>query len=343
MALALVLVASALVISLWFNFFGTRSATPSSPSSMARAEAERLRALEAEAERRRREADEAKAATNELRAELKQVKRKLHEQRTSDKSEQDLVRARTDVERAASQQLEVVRGELAHALAEVTKLRADGEGGRKGRPAPPPPPVAAPPAVVVAVAAAPAPEPAASEPPPVGGTSAERDNTARRFRELSDSDREKLERLEHQANRERARAVEFQTEVRRLKGRTETQQRVWVVTKGELDLLKDKFKALEKRLNRTLLERDLLKRAIGELERRGGLTAGRTELTQEEIATSDQGVDERSRLEAERLERRTAAPALVSPDSNGKAEPAALQESLGGEPAASANELETAP
>ncbi len=108
--------------------------------------------------------------------------------------------------------------------------------------------------------------------------------------------------------------------MRRLKGRAETQHRVWVVTRGELDLLKDKFKALEKRLNRTLLERDLLKRALGELERRGGLTAGRTELTAEEIAASDQGVDERARAEAERLERRASASAPAAAPANGSPE-----------------------
>ena len=90
-----------------------------------------------------------------------------------------------EVERSASQQLEVVRGELAHALAELAKLRADAETSRgKGRPAPPPAAVApAPPA-----AAVPAPAPAA----PAPALDAERG--ARRFRELSDVDREKMER-----------------------------------------------------------------------------------------------------------------------------------------------------
>ena len=329
MALALVLASSVIVVLLWFLMFG-KKAVPTSRAASAVPESERLRALEADAERKRREADEAKASCNELRAEVKQLKRKLHEQRTSEKGEQDLVRARTDVERAASQQLEVVRGELAHALAELSKLRADAETFRtRARTAPVPPPQAAPSAVL-------------SVPHPVAPPAVEAERSARRFRELSDADREKLERLEHQANRERTRALEFQTEVRRLKGRTETQHRVWVVTKGELDLLKDKFKALEKRLNRTLLERDLLKRALGELERRGGLTAGRTELTQEEIALSDQGVDERSRAEAERLERRTAATVPLPPEPNGTAAQAPLPEPPPAETSTSAAEQESA-
>ena len=114
-----------------------------------------------------------------------------------------------------------------------------------------------------------------------------------------------MERLEHLANRERARAQELGVEVRRLKGRGETQTRVYTVIKGELDLLKDKFKALEKRLNRTLLERDLLKRALRDLEKKSGLIAERTELSAEEAAASDRSVDERSAAEAAELARRT--------------------------------------
>jgi chromosome segregation ATPase len=312
MALALVLVSVAFAVTLGLLLFGPHR-TPSSTAVSARAEPDRLRALESDAERRRREAEEAKAVVAELRAELKQTKRKLHEQRNEEKGDQELVRARTEVERAASQQLEIVRGELSHALAELAKLRADAESSRtRGRPA------AAPVAPAVPAPAAPAP---VAPPPTSAALPPDAERGARRLRELSEADREKMERLEHQANRERTRAQELQAEVRRLKGRTETQHRVWVVTKGELDLLKDKFKALEKRLNRTLLERDLMKRAIGDLERRTGLAAGRTELTQEEIALSDKGVEERSRTEAERLEQRAAsAAAPVSAESNGSAE-----------------------
>lgn len=325
----------AFVVTLGLLLFSPHR-TAASSSSPGQPQAERLRVLEADVEKRRREVDESRGLVNELRGELKQVKRKLHEQRTAERSDQDLVRARTEVERAASQQLEVVRGELAHALAELAKLRADAEGNRgRGRPAPPP--------LAPAPATAPAPTPLAAAPAAIVPAPApEAERSARRFRELSDADKEKLERFEHQANRERTRALEFQAEVRRLKGRTETQHRVWLVTKGELDLLKDKFKALEKRLNRTLLERDLLKRAIGELERRGGLTAGRTELTPEEIAASDQGVDERARLEAERLERRTSPPLPAEPAPNGAAESAALDQPLPAESKAVPAEQESA-
>lgn len=285
----LVLVSIALVICLALLIFGRSAPTPRAPAATAAAPGAApvgRSGPDPELERRRREVDELKTTVAELRGELKQTRKKLHDQRTSDKDGADLVKARAEVERSASQQLEVVRGELAGALAEVGRLKGEAEAFRTRRPAPALAPAPAPPAPV---AAPPVPEP-------------------RRFRELSDTDREKMERLEHLANRERSRAQELSAEVRRLKGRTETQGRVYTVIKGELDLLKDKFKALEKRLNRTLLERDLLRRAIRDLEKKSGLAADRTELTADEVAASDRSVEERAAAEAAEIARRTRPP-----------------------------------
>lgn len=286
MALLLVIVSLALVVCLGLLIFGrgAPAARPAAPGLPAAAAAAARSGPDPELERKRREVEELKTTVAELRGELKQTRKKLHDQRGLEKDGTDLVKARTEVERSASQQLEVVRSELASALAEVGRLRSESEAFRSRRPAPPAP-VAAPaptPAVVVA--------PAAPE---------------RRFRELSDTDREKMERLEHLAGRERSRAQELTAEVRRLKGRTETQARVYTVVKGELDLLKDKFKALEKRLNRTLLERDLLRRAIRDLEKKSGLAADRTELTADEVAASDRSVEDRAAAEAAEIARRT--------------------------------------
>jgi hypothetical protein len=116
-----------------------------------------------------------------------------------------------------------------------------------------------------------------------------------------------MQRLEQQATRERTRAGELERELKRFRARTETQHRVYVVTKGELDLVKDKFKALEKRLNRTLLERDLVGRALRDLERRSGIAAERTELTAEEIAASDRTVEEKAAVASAEAERVNAA------------------------------------
>ena len=138
-------------------------------------------------------------------------------------------------------------------------------------------------AVQVTPAAEPAPEKAAR----------------RRYRELNDADREKMERLEHSSpTRTATRAAELERELRKIKGSKETQQRIFTATKSELDLVKDKYKALEKRLNRTLLERDLLRRAIKDLEKKTGMLADRTELTPDEVAASDQSSDETARERA---------------------------------------------
>jgi hypothetical protein len=283
--IALVIVSLGFAALLAYVLFGQPHPVAAAPSPTQSAGAQD-NAAAAELDKKRRELDDHKSQLQDLRSELKQTKKKLFDQRESDKSGEDLLKARADVERSASQQLEVVRSELAHALAELRKLQADQDPKKKRGENP------ATPSPVVAAAAPPAP--------------AEKDRKPRQLRELSDADRERMERLEHQANKDRSKAAELDKEVKRLKGRSETQNRIYMVTKGELDLVKDKFKALEKRLNRTLLERDLVRRAIKDLERKTGTNAERTELTSEEIAASDQKVEERIKQETSEAERRAA-------------------------------------
>ncbi len=326
MVLLLVLVSIGFVVCLGLLVFG-RSAPATHATALTAAAGSAAAARggpDPELEKRRREVEELRATVAELRGELKQTRKKLHDQREAEKGGTDLVKARVEVERSASQQLEVVRGELASSLAEVSRLKSEAEAFRTRRPAPAPPPPT--PGPAPAAAPTPAPEP-------------------RRFRELSDTDREKMDRLEHLANRERSRAQELSAEVRRLKGRTETQARVYTVIRGELDLLKDKFKALEKRLNRTLLERDLLRRAIRDLEKKSGLAADRTELTADEVAASDRSVEERAAAEAAEIARRTRPPepgAGGAPDTS--AEPAGSSAtSLDGAPPADTEGAPSAP
>src|SRR5262245_56064126 len=118
----LVLVSIALVICLALLIFGRSAPTARSraPVASAPGAAPVARAgPDPELDRRRREVDELKTTVAELRGELKQTRKKLHDQRTSDRDGADLVKARAEVERGASQQLEVVRSELAAALGEV--------------------------------------------------------------------------------------------------------------------------------------------------------------------------------------------------------------------------------
>ena len=293
------------------------------------AEVQSRSALQLDLEKRKKELEDSKHQLNEAREQLKQAKKKLFEQKESERDSRHLARERDEIERSASVQLERVRLELSHAQVEIQKLKTDLEGTRSRRTAP------------AAPVSAPAPQPApaaavtAVVSPPVP------DKSVRKFRELTDADKERMQRLEQQAARERTRAGEFERELKRFRARSETQHRVYVVTKGELDLVKDKFKALEKRLNRILLERDLVGRALRDLERRSGIAAERTELTAEEIAASDRTVDEKAALAAAEAERVNAAAKAQAEREEREREKAATQES-NASTGASANHAEDA-
>lgn len=303
----LILVSLGLVACLGYIMFGphrtqTGARIPASHASSPEASVQVRAAAEAEVEKKRRELEEQKSQVQQLRAELKQVKRRLFDQRETEKDGNDLVKARVAVEHTASIQLEAVRAELSGALSELAKLKANQEGGKR-RPAGA--------VALVSNVGRPLEMPVPLGAEPVTERLPEPDRQAKRPRELNDADRERIDRLEHQANKDRARSSELERELKRLKGRNETQHRVFVVTKGELDLVKDKFKALEKRLNRTLLEKDLLRRALKDLENKTGSNADRTELTADEIAASDRKVDERVQAEVAESERRASLAATV--------------------------------
>lgn len=294
MAVALLLVTIALLITLGLLVFGTRSGTSGADAQQLHAEIKARELVQVELDRKRKDVEEQKAQLADAREQLKQAKRKLFDQKEAEKGGRDLARAREETERHASLQLEVVRSELAAALADVERLKVEISG--KGR------------RLIE--------RPEHSLEAPVAPA-----EPKKRFRELNDAEREKMERLEHEASKERGRSQELDREVRRLKGRTETQNRVYLVVKGELDLVKDKFKALEKRLNRTLLESDLLRRALRDLEKKSGIAAERTELTQDEIAASDRRVEERALAEAVQVEQRRKRHAEETVENAPQAEP----------------------
>src|SRR5262249_12381203 len=143
----LVLVSIALVISIAFHVFGRSAPAPRStraPVAAAPGAAPVARSgPDPDAERKRCAAEERKTTVAELGGELKQTRKKLHGQRTSDRDGADLVKARAEVERGASQQLEVVRSELASALGEVGRLKSEAEAFRTRRPTAAPVPAAA--------------------------------------------------------------------------------------------------------------------------------------------------------------------------------------------------------
>ena len=100
-----------------------------------------------------------------------------------------------------------------------------------------------------------------------------------------------MNELEQKAARARFHEIELERELKQSKGRAETQARQLREVRKEAQLAKDKFRAVEARLNRTLLERDMTVRALRGLEKHTGQnTTDRIELTAEEAADSDRRI-----------------------------------------------------
>ncbi|HME91092.1 MAG TPA: cell envelope biogenesis protein TolA, partial [Myxococcaceae bacterium] len=106
----LVLVSIALCFTVGLLLFGSRSAASRERlQQKLDAEIKARTAADAELEKRRKELDEQRAAAADAREQLKQAKRKLFEQKESERGGRDLARAREEIERTASIQLESVR------------------------------------------------------------------------------------------------------------------------------------------------------------------------------------------------------------------------------------------
>jgi len=281
-----VLLAVGLIASMAANlgFFGPRAPQKSSGGNDAAPRADRrdddaaVRAgkLESELEKKRKELDEVKKAQGELKEELKAAKKKLHDQRSSEKAGDDLVKARAEVERQASIQLDATRQELANALAEVQRLKTEADLRGKKR--------------------AEAPRPAASDDKPEEKREAA-PPVQRVIRELSEAEKEKMQRLEQQSSADKKKAIELAAELRNVKIRIEREKREARRVYEEGKLARDKFRAVELRLNRTLLESDLLKRAIADLEKKTGTKAEKVTLSSEELAQSDATMREKHAAE----------------------------------------------
>ncbi len=286
-----VLLAIALVASLAFNmgFFGAKAAPAKSSSNEAAPRndrrdddgAARASKLESELDKKKKELDEVKKAQTELKDELKATKKKLFDQRETEKAGDDLVKARAEVERQASIQLESTRQELSNALAEVQRLRNENDLRGKKRAEQPKP------AADAAASTEPKVEEKREPPPPV----------QRVIRELSEAEKEKMNRLEQQSSQDKKKAIELAAELRNVKARIEREKREARRVYEEGKLARDKFRAVEIRLNRTLLESDLLKRAISDLEKKTGTKAEKVTLSAEELAASDQTMREKHNAE----------------------------------------------
>lgn len=272
MIIALVLIGVALAISLAFNLGlvgGQKPAAQSSSSNApaaareSRSSGDDTRKLEGELDKKKKEIEELKKAQNDLKEELKTAKKKLFDVKESHKDGDDLAKARTEVERQASIQLDATRAELATALADIQRLKSDAENKGKKRP----------------VEAAPV-EKKEEAPKP-------QEVVTRVIRELSDVEKERIAKLETQSANDRKKANELDRELKSFKAKLDRHQRDSKRVYQDAELARDKFRAIETRLNRTIMENDLLKRAIKDVEKKAGIDAGRLELNAEELAQSD--------------------------------------------------------
>lgn len=299
MTFALVLLGIALAISLAFNLglVGAKAPTPANPNapqrSESRASGDDTRKLEAELEKKARELSELKKAHSDAKDELKTAKKKLFDLSETNKAGDDLAKARAEVERSASIQLDATRAELATALSEIQRLKADADNkGKKRAPV---------------EAAAPA-EKKEEAPKP-------QEVITRVIRELNDVEKERIAKLEAQSSADRKKANELDRELKSLKAKLDRHQRDSKAVFKDAELARDKFRAVEIRLNRTIVENDLLKRAIKDVEKKAGLDPTRIELTAEEIAQSDATVKAKhvaeDKAEADARAKLEAAPATT--------------------------------
>lgn len=304
MIIALVLLGIALAISLAFNLglIGGQKPTaqasanlPSTPRE-SRSSGDEARKLEGELDKKKKELEEIKKSNAELKDELKGAKKKLFEHKESDKSGDDLSKARAEVERQASIQLDATRAELATALADIQRLKTDSDNKGKKRP--------------VEAAAAPV-EKKEEAPRP-------QEVITRVIRELSDVEKERITKLESQSSTDRKKANELDRELKSFKAKLDRHQRDSKRVYQDAELARDKFRAVETRLNRTITENDLLKRAIKDLEKKSGVDAGRLELNAAEIAESDSSMKAKhaaeDAAEADARAKLEAAPATAPAD-----------------------------
>lgn len=217
-ALFVIAAVAAVVFAMQSSTRGRILAQTQADYDAARAEAEKARAAEKAA---RDELSARKAEMLETRDKLKDVKKKLHDEQSREnrlRGEEHELRAEAE---RAHLKLQDLLAALEHKDVELTRMRGEVEGHKKQRrsaPEPRPEPVKV---------ERPAPAPM---PPDVA--------------ELA----EKLKKAEESFRSEKSRASELESEVKKHRGRAETNHRIYLVTKGELEVAKDKLVTIERRI-----------------------------------------------------------------------------------------------
>jgi DNA repair exonuclease SbcCD ATPase subunit len=227
------LVFAVLAAIFWFQAQSASSAVKAlkGDSDSARKEAEEARAqlrdAQSESKARSQQILDLREKLNEARKRTQQSPQKLRSAREAE-LEEDLAHARRLLEEAhAAEQL--ARKDLAGAMSEASHLRAELERAQ---------------ARSREVVAAPPPLPA-----PVLPVAAPADDTRLREAEAkrAEGDR-RIRELETAVKDAREKERSAREEVRKARGRAETNNRVYLVTKGELEVLRERFALAEKAL-----------------------------------------------------------------------------------------------
>ena len=218
-----------------------------SADEKAGADAETARKAEAQA---RADAKERREEAAQLRAELERAKKKAFEQQEAAKRSGGAQALREEIDKLAARLAEA-RAEAEHQSGRAKGLEKDLERARaeaeraKARPEP----VAAPAPVAPAPTAAPS---AAPAPVDDARVALEKERADKAEAKLADA-RKRVQELEH--------------DVKIVRGRLETEKRVFIVQKGELELAADRYAELRRRHDQLRRDHDELVEAVRQAAR----------------------------------------------------------------------------
>ena len=198
----------------------------------------RLTDLEAEAKKNAETLEAKRREADELKERIKDVKKRRHEEKESARLKQDIEHAREEIEREMEKKLQHAREEAEISKAQVKKLSTEVEALKSRRP-----------------------ERAPEAPKPVV------DTRPLEPRYATPEEVKRAEEAEKAAVQARKKVDEAHEEVKKVRARAETDRRVFLVQKGELDVAKDRFRAMEAKFNALFLESENLKKAVWLMEK----------------------------------------------------------------------------
>ncbi len=178
-------------------------------------------------EKKRKEAEE-------LKAQLKESKKRRHEEREAARHKKDLREAREQIAREMEKEIERAREDAEISKAQLRKLTLELEDLKKHR----------------------------LEQQVAENTPKKDEAHRKEFRPAKPEEIVRAEKAERALSQARKRIQELEADIKKARGRLETDRRVFLVQKGEIDLSKDKYRSLEARHNSLILERDDLKKEL---------------------------------------------------------------------------------